>query len=117
MSYLTDFFKLASDETRFRIIMLLAQEELCVCEICGILDLTQPKVSKHLSKLRDTRFVVDERRERFIFYSLNIQDEAIRRFVNSIIEHIDEYQQLSKDSKSLTDKDVYLSRCQTKLQD
>lgn len=114
MSYLIDFFKLTSDETRLRIIILLAQEELCVCEICGILNLTQPKVSKHLSKLRDMRFVVDERREKFIFYSLNLKDETIKIFVRSIVDHIDEYQQLSKDSKSLADKEVYLSQCQTK---
>lgn len=44
MSYLTEFFKLVSDETRLRIVILLAQEDFYVCQICGILDLSQPKV-------------------------------------------------------------------------
>ncbi|MFU0832798.1 MAG: hypothetical protein ACFWUC_07655 [Oscillospiraceae bacterium] len=61
MSYLTEFFKRASDETRLRIMVLLAQKELAVCEICGILKLSQPKVSKHLAKLRDMGFVTDSR--------------------------------------------------------
>ncbi|NCA68162.1 MAG: ArsR family transcriptional regulator, partial [Clostridia bacterium] len=65
MSYLIEFFKLVSDETRLRIVILLAQQELAVCEICGILKLTQPKVSKHLGKLRDMNFVIDKRNEKY----------------------------------------------------
>lgn len=111
MSYLTEFFKLASDETRLRIIILLAQKELAVCEICGVLKLTQPKVSKHLGKLRDMEFVTDTRKEKFIFYSLNLKDEAITEFVKDIINHIDLYPQLKKDSIRLADREVYLSQC------
>ncbi len=40
-----EFFKLLSDETRFRVIMLLLEKELAVCELVGILDLPQPKIS------------------------------------------------------------------------
>jgi ArsR family transcriptional regulator len=46
-----DFFKVLSDETRLRILILLDRRELCVCEICQILDLSQPKVSRHLAKI------------------------------------------------------------------
>lgn len=117
MSYLTDFFKLASDETRLRIIILLAQKELAVCEICGILKLTQPKVSKHLGKLRDMNFVVDTRKEKFIYYSLNLKDDTIRAFVNRIVDRLDLYPQLKEDSIDLKDKEVYLSQCKTVLSD
>lgn len=115
MSYLTEFFKLASDETRLRIIILLAQKELAVCEICGVLNLSQPKVSKHLGKLRDMGFVTDSRNEKFIFYSLNIKDDTIKNFVNNIIDHLNLYPRLEEDSKNLTDRDIYLSQCKTNL--
>lgn len=115
MSYLTEFFKIASDETRLRIIILLAQQELAVCEICGILKLTQPKVSKHLGKLRDMNFVIDTRNEKYIFYSLNLKDDTIKELVNRIVERLDLYPQLKEDNIGLKDKEVYLSQCKTVL--
>ncbi len=114
MSYLIDFFKIASDETRLRIIILLAQEDLYVCQISGILNLSQPKVSKHLSKLRDMKFVVDERKEKYILYSLKLEDDAIKSLIENIVDNVDKYPKLSRDSKNLTDKQIYLSQCQTK---
>lgn len=111
MSYLLEFFKLASDETRLRIIILLAQKELAVCEICGILKLSQPKISKHLGKLRDMNFVTDTREEKFIFYSLNIKDDIVREFVHEIVDRLDFYPQLKEDSVGLKSKEVYLSCC------
>lgn len=115
MSYLTEFFKLAADETRLRIIVLLAQKELAVCEICGVLKLTQPKVSKHLGKLRDMGFVMDSRKEKFIFYTLNLKDDNIENFVKNIVDHLDLYPQLAEDSKRLVDRDVYLCQCKSNL--
>jgi len=117
MSYLIEFFKIASDETRLRIVILLAQQELAVCEICGILKLTQPKVSKHLGKLRDMNFVIDKRNEKYIFYSLNLKDDTIKELVNRIIDRLDLYPQLKEDNIGLKDKEVYLSQCKTVLSD
>jgi len=111
MNQLTNFFKVLSDETRLRIISLLAQQQLCVCEICGILELSQPKVSKHLAKLRDMGFVSDERKEQFIFYSLKIGDDVLANLIKNIMDNIDQYEQLSIDSKRLVDKELYLSQC------
>ena len=48
MNRLTNIFKLMSDETRLRIIMLLNRETLCVCEISGILNIPQPRISQNL---------------------------------------------------------------------
>ncbi len=117
MSYFTEFFKLASDETRLRIIILLAQQELAVCEICGILNISQPKVSKHLAKLRDMNFVVDTRKEKFIFYSLNINNNIIGELVSNIVKDIEEYPQLNEDSIRLKESEVYLKECKTVLND
>jgi len=111
MNQLTNFFKILSDETRLRIVILLAQEELCVCEMCGILELSQPKVSKHLAKLRDKGFVTDERKEQFIFYSLKVEDGAIVNLIKNIVDNIEKYPQLKTDSKRLVDKELYLYQC------
>ena len=115
MASLTEFFKLISDETRLRILILLAQEELYVCQMCGILNLSQPKVSKHISKLRDLNYVVDERKEKYILYSLNLKDDVIKKLVQNITENIEQYPVLSEDRKRLADKQIHLSQCKTKL--
>ena len=114
MMHLTEFFKLVSDETRLRIIVLLAQEDLYVCQIYGILNLSQPKVSKHLSKLRDLNYVVDEREEKYIRYSLNLKDEVIKNLVQDIVDNIEKYDVLSEDKKHLMDKGIHLYQCKIK---
>lgn len=111
MDEFTNFFKLLSDETRQRIVILLAQEELCVCEICSILELSQPKISKHLTKLRDKSFVSDKRKDQYVFYSLNINDNILLNFIKSIIANIDKYPTLLSDSKRLRSKDSYSNKC------
>ena len=72
MENLTTLFKILSDQTRLRIILLLSQKEFCVCQLCDILEQDQPKISKNLSKLRDLDLVTTERREKFIFYRLEV---------------------------------------------
>ena len=53
MNDLVTIFKALSDETRLRIIKLLEQGELCVCDITAALDMVQPRVSFHLSALKE----------------------------------------------------------------
>ncbi len=111
MNQLTNFFKILSDETRFRIVVLLAQQELCVCEMCGVLELSQPKVSKHLAKLRDKGFVIDKRKEQFVFYSLHIGDAVISDLINHILSNLERYPELKIDSDRLVYKEIYLKQC------
>jgi ArsR family transcriptional regulator len=105
---LTPVFKLLSDETRLRIILLLAKEELCVCEICGILDEPQPKVSKVLSKLRDLNLVSDRRIEKFVFYSVKDTNELLNHILLYILKILDDYPQLVIDQQRLTNKTDYM---------
>lgn len=66
------FFKILSDPTRLRALVLLAQEgELCVCELTHALDEIQPKISRHLALLREAEVVLDRRQGQWIFYRLN----------------------------------------------
>ena len=61
MNELVSIFKALSDETRLRIVKLLEHGELCVCDIVAALDLVQPKVSFHLSALKDAGLVRDRK--------------------------------------------------------
>lgn len=66
-----DLILALSDVTRLRIARLLAQEgPLCVCELCAALALDQPKVSRHLARLREARLVGSRRRAQWVLYAL-----------------------------------------------
>ena len=66
------FFRALADPIRRRsLLMLLAHGRLCVCELVHALDLSQPRVSRHLTQLRDLQVVSDERCGRWIHYRLH----------------------------------------------
>jgi len=73
----TTLFQLLSDETRLRILMLLFQQDLCVCELTQIMNESQPKISKHMAKLRTHKLVNANRNEQYIYYSINRQDAIL----------------------------------------
>lgn len=116
MERLTNTFKILSDETRIRILILLYLKKLCVCEICGVLNESQPKVSKHLGKLRDLGFVTDERQEQFIFYSINNNNHTLTSILQHIVDNIKDYPGLAKDIEQLIHADRYLETCKPKKQ-
>lgn len=66
------FFRALSDATRLRCLLLLyAEERLCVCEFVHALELSQPRVSRHLGHLRDMGIVADERHGQWVHYRLH----------------------------------------------
>jgi len=66
------FFKCLSDDTRLRCVTLLQKEgKLCVCELTSALDLSQPKISRHLASLRQCRLLQDSREGQWVFYQIN----------------------------------------------
>lgn len=66
------FLKLLSDSTRLRCLMLLLQqEELCVCELTYALNTIQPKISRHFATLRKAGVVCDRRAGQWIHYRIN----------------------------------------------
>lgn len=111
MDKLTDFFKMLSDETRVRILVLLYHKKLCVCQMCGIMEEAQPKISKHLAKLRDMGFVKDQRKEQFIYYYLNFNNELFEEVLKTIIDNIEDYQTIKNDLKRLDGAEEYLPTC------
>ena len=107
MEKLMNLFKVLSDETRMRILVLLYNKKLCVCQIQGILEESQPKISKHLGKLRDMGFVKDERQEQFIYYYIDKDNELLKEILENIILNSENYATVQKDLKNLQKGDEY----------
>jgi len=65
-------FEALSDETRRRILaLLLTRGELCVCDLFGVLQLPQPKVSRHLAVLRESELLISRKQGTWVHYRLN----------------------------------------------
>lgn len=114
MEKLMNLFKVLSDETRLRILVLLYHKKLCVCQIQGILEETQPKISKHLGKLRDMGFVKDERQEQYIYYYLDKDNQLLSEILKKIILNESDYTTVQKDLKSLQKGDEYVEMFKNK---
>jgi ArsR family transcriptional regulator len=89
MQELATIFKALSDETRLRIVKLLEKGELCVCDIVAALDMVQPKVSFHLSALKEAGLIKDRKQGKWIHYSLNESDLFKRMLMVSVCEKAD----------------------------
>lgn len=91
-----DFFTLLSDETRLRCLSLLQQQgELCVCELTEALNLSQPKISRHLALLRKHNMVSDRRAGIWVYYRLHPElpqwMQAVLTTTVQAIKHLEPY--------------------------
>jgi len=67
-----DTFHMLADETRLRALALIQTKgELCVCELVAGLDLPQPKISRHLTALREAGLLSSDRKAQWVFYQIN----------------------------------------------
>jgi len=80
MDELLPLFKILSDETRLKIISLMREGEICVCDITDNLDLTQPNVSFHLSMMKEAGIIKERKNGRWKHFSLDDSD-IFRRFL------------------------------------
>jgi len=85
---LSEIFKVLGDETRTRVLYLLAQRELCVCDLAAILDMSLPAVSHHLRLLKAMRLVRNRRDGKMVYYSL--ADDHILHIIHEAQEHFAE---------------------------
>ena len=111
MNEIIKVFKIFSDETRLRMLMILDREELCVCEISNILEVSQPTISKNLSRLKDLGFVLDQRRDKYVFYKLNEESTLLNKTVENIKNLYNESQVFIDDDKKLNEKNLRTSKC------
>lgn len=85
---LSEIFKVLGDETRTKILYLLAHRKLCVCDLATILEMTLPAVSHHLRLLKALRLVKYVRDGKMVYYSLD--DEHILNMIHEAQEHFAE---------------------------
>jgi ArsR family transcriptional regulator, arsenate/arsenite/antimonite-responsive transcriptional repressor len=83
MRDLAKTFQALSDTNRIRILKMLEIRPLCVCEITEILNLANSTVSKHLSLLRESGFIIDEKEGRWVNYRLI--DHADNEYVVNLL--------------------------------
>ena len=99
------FFKMLSDNTRLRALLLIQKmEELCVCELTYALNLSQPKISRHLAQLRAHELVRTRRDGQWMYYRINPE---LPDWTHSVLQQtlvgIGHSDQFSDDLKLLND--------------
>ena len=85
---LAELFKTFGDSTRIRILFVLFEAEVCVCDLAKLLGMTQSAVSHQLRILKQAHLVKSRRDGKTIFYSL--ADEHVRSLLQQGTEHINE---------------------------
>jgi len=85
---LAEVFKVFGDNTRIRILWVLFDHELCVCDISEKLGMSQSAISHQLRVLKNARLVKARREDRHTFYSLD--DDHVKKIIEQVIIHIKE---------------------------
>ena len=86
---LAELFKVFGDSTRIRILFVLFEAEVCVCDLAEVLHMTQSAVSHQLKILKQAKLVSARREGKSEFYSL--ADDHVRTIIAQGREHIEEY--------------------------
>jgi DNA-binding transcriptional ArsR family regulator len=100
----TQLFQALADETRLRCVILLQQHgELCVCELTYALEVSQPKISRHLAYLKAAGVVRDRRQGVWIFYTLHPQLPAwMSQIIHNMTQHLYTKSPFSEDNQRLS---------------
>ncbi|MBR5799262.1 MAG: helix-turn-helix transcriptional regulator [Lachnospiraceae bacterium] len=85
---LAELFKVFGDSTRIRILFVLFEAEVCVCDLAQALNMTQSAISHQLKILKQNKLVKNRREGKSIFYSL--ADDHVRTIIAMGREHIEE---------------------------
>jgi ArsR family transcriptional regulator len=85
---LADFFKVFGDSTRIRILFVLFEAEVCVCDIAAALNMTSSAISHQLNILKRSKLIKSRREGKSVFYSL--ADNHVRTIISQGMQHIEE---------------------------
>lgn len=95
--------KALADDTRLRIVALLAHGELCVCHIASALELNQPNASQHLTVLRNAGVVDCRRNGSWIHYRLASEQDPVRaRILRAVLDGFAELSAANEDRRRLS---------------
>ena len=85
---LAELFKIFGDSTRIKILYVLFESEMCVCDIADLLGMTQSAISHQLRALKQSKLVKYRREGKTVFYSLS--DGHVRTILDQGMEHVAE---------------------------
>jgi ArsR family transcriptional regulator len=119
---LIEILKSLSHQNRIRIINLLKQQQLCVCELENIMGVNQSNASRHLRKLKQVNLIKGNKKAQWIYYSLNKDLFNQHNFLQSILEdeldllaicqddnhRLKKYQTSEISCKELSDSDIFI---------
>ena len=83
---LAELYKVFGDSTRIKILYVLFEAEMCVCDIAQVLGMTQSAISHQLRVLKQSKLVKFRREGKTVFYSL--ADEHVRTIIGMGLEHL-----------------------------
>lgn len=110
----TRIFKTLSDPNRLRILKMLQTKSLCVCEITEVLQLATSTVSKHLSILKETGFIIEVKDGKWVNYQINPKpaDPRISSILSTLDFWISDEKLIISDKKKveIVDRNVVCSR-------
>ena len=103
MKKIANIFKALSDDTRLRVVKLLQERELCVCELMQVLDMSQPRISRHMSVLKNAGLVEDRREGKWVHYSLRkeTQGKEIKILLDAMVVMANDDAIIRADKKNL----------------
>ena len=102
MNKYLELFKALSDKTRVRILLLLIQINLCVCEVMFIMKMEQSRVSHQLQVLKNVHLVKDEREGKWVIYSIPpAKKEMLLNIFGRVIPEIKDTLEIRLDKKNL----------------
>ena len=85
---LAELFRIFGDSTRIRILYVLFEAEMCVCDIAQLLGMTQSAISHQLRALKNARLVKGRREGKTVFYSL--ADDHVKTIIDQGLDHVAE---------------------------
>ena len=85
IDHLTELFKILGDKTRLKIVLALANEELCVCDLAWLIQLSVSAVSHQLRLLRNLKLVKFRKSGKMVYYSLD--DDHINQLIEMALIH------------------------------
>ena len=85
---LAELFKVFGDSTRIKILCVLFETEMCVCDIAALLNMTQSAISHQLRVLKNARLVKYRKEGKVVYYSLD--DDHVKQIFDQGLIHIKE---------------------------
>ena len=99
---LDQFFRALADPTRLRLLNLIARQELCVCYFVHVIDVPQPKISRHLAYLRRAGIVAARREGKWMHYRLAVpKNSHAAAILKTAVEAVKNDPQMQRDFERL----------------